>query len=166
MFVFKFLFLIICGVAYRVRGGWIDVGSTTLGRIIYASAYVMACYLINMDLSWWALLLLPLMWLGLTPGWGQVFDIGTRDGDVSEDTYLMAGRGMIMFAMPAIVFSLALDNNMAFWYTLSGLAVGAFYYASWHLIPRFQVGKFIDGPTSLAEILTGAYAPLMFWILN
>lgn len=115
----------------RIRGGWLSVGSTTIGRLIWAGLGLAAA-----AWAWdpWLLWLVPALYLGAVPGNPYGIDMGRHDGAWLKDTIAMLGRGIVWVAPTAFVlYGLGYD-----WRALAvvGFLCPMAYEAGWRIRPR------------------------------
>ena len=95
-------FTLLMGVAWRIRGGWLALPSTTLARLVPATVYAIGAYLMSDNL--WHLLMGPLLFLGTIWPWGQWQDMGRVEEN--DDLVGMAGRGMLLCLAPGAFLAL------------------------------------------------------------
>ena len=102
------------------------------------------------------LTLIPLMFLSILPPWAQWMDMG-RVAD-NDDFTGMLGRGLILTYLCGW-FLYFFGYGVAL--VISGPAMALIYYGCWRLYPsKLKPNSFIDGPTSVAELLVG------FWLFS
>lgn len=151
---------IILGAAlFRIRGGWLDVGSSTVGRLIWS----VPLGLLAGGISWnpWALIVGPLLFLCVLPGWGSYMDLGRMPKPDNES---------IRFIVRVVPFP-----DGSFWYDFWGLTIrgliltlpagallgyitGNYLFAGAGLLmaPLYMLGWKVKG-TEIAEWLFGGW---------
>jgi len=152
-FIAVLISCVIMAVAWRVRGGWLSVPSTQLGRLIPAVVLAAAILFFtgNVVVS---LLSIPALWVGTIFPWAQWMDMGRVEEN--DDFVGMFGRGMILLAPLAILFSLFGITAYPEYMIIAGGMMSPIYWLSWKA-PDFRLGSFIDGSTAIGELATGAW---------
>lgn len=133
-------------LAWRIRGGYLGLPSSTLGRIVPATLLAGLAYWFTQD--YWMALVMPLMWAGTALPWAQWMQVRN-----SDEITGMTGRGLIL-TLPVGLFLYVMGYEIIF--MLSGVTFGIIYVLSWKLFSNIRLGGFIDGATSVGELLTGA----------
>ncbi|KHD87008.1 MAG: hypothetical protein OM95_16805 [Bdellovibrio sp. ArHS] len=105
-----------------------------------------------------------LMFLQIFQGWGEWMDMGRTAGgkDAYYDLTYMTDRGVDQ--VNPLMMALALKGYETADLSIGGMQMGACYYFAWDRLPRFTLGAdltapyagFIDGPTAVGELCTGA----------
>ncbi|KHD90040.1 MAG: hypothetical protein OM95_00530 [Bdellovibrio sp. ArHS] len=105
-----------------------------------------------------------LMFLQIFQGWGEWMDMGRTAGgnDAYYDLTYMTDRGVDQ--VKPLMSSLALKGYESADLAIGGMQMGVCYYFAWDRLPRFLLGAdltapyagFIDGPTAVGELCTGA----------
>lgn len=145
-------------LAWRIRGGWLGVPSSTAGRLIPASLLcLMALHITGHDP--WMLMVLPLMWLGAIPAWAQWQDMGRVEDN--DDFVGMTGRGLLL-TWPVGLFLYL--YGLPPWFSFGGVLMGPIYWLAWRFFGRVRRGGFIDGPGAIAEMGVGAMLATLFYL--
>ncbi len=148
-----FLAAIVGGLLNRWRGGWLpwpeSHNARRFGLTLALTAFV-AYWTLDPFASAAALLLFP----GLLPGWGRWFDMGRVQDD--DDLLGLTGRGMVLTAPTGLALALLGHGP---WAMVCGGLMGPTYWLAWWIHDRVDLRRnsFLDGPTSLGEILFMAW---------
>ncbi len=140
-------FTLLMGVAWRIRGGWLALPSTTLARLVPATVYAIGAYLMSDNL--WHLLMGPLLFLGTIWPWGQWQDMGRVEEN--DDLVGMAGRGMLLCLAPGAFLAL---QGYPLLLLIFGFLMGPIYWLSWR-IKFYTMGGEV-GTGLLLGVLTSA----------
>lgn len=153
-------FVIAGALAWRIRGGWLGLPSTTLGRLVPSVLYGGFAYWLGVPLLF-SIALIPSLWIGLIWPWAQWMDMGHVRED--DDLIGMTGRGFLITVLPGLLLW-----NPAL--VAAGGLMGPIYWAAWYSAsgsvssaPRFQWNSFIDGPTAIGELVTGGMIFATLW---
>lgn len=151
---------IMCGLAFRIRGGlWNNViethihwGSTTARLVAWAlPTAVLGTVLYSLSWYWMPALWLA-AWLGCLQGWYHSIDMGRNEGSWSQDFVLTSLRGVLWTLPISLVFAITGTWPPAVGLLLCGAAMGIWYEAGWRT-PSKQYG-FHQGP-ELGELYFG-----------
>lgn len=142
-----FLLPFIGAALFRLRG-WSGIGSTTLGRLIWATGMavaVIASTPLPLELS----LLLPIAFFAGTP-WGTfgAIDLATNEGRGDKDMALNALRGLV-FSAPVGLLAVAFGYDTGW-----GIAISGATSVCWYTIGHF--GPWPRYATIIGECGTGA----------
>lgn len=138
-------------ILFRVRGGLWDLGSTTLGRAIWAVG--MTALAVAASFDWWLLLLAPALFVGcVLPWWGSI-DMARNEGAWLVDAVLQTARGVLWVLPAGAVLWWAAGWLPAALAVLPGLICAACYEAGWRIPSRTR--GFARG-AELGEVLFGA----------
>jgi len=141
-------------LSFAVRGGsipgWLKLPSTFAGRFQYAALQGGIYWYYTGD---WRLCLaaIPATYIGITPGWGEIFDIGTREGPVREEAFYMAWRGLFLVWPVSIILMFISPPLSAILVHLAGMSIGLWYWAARHSLLR----RVFRNNTLTAELVTG-----------
>lgn len=162
--LFLILYPFIGALANRFRGGWIGTGHTQWARAIFA--VIMGAMLCVGLLNPWALVAIPLMFLGCLPGQGE---------DQAADTWAkrvgLGLSGTVNFL--GIAIGAGLSGAWLPLVTVVAILVGISKPATYMLAQKmpnnllpFLLGQgFLRGPTEWGEVLFGAVMGLATAIL-
>lgn len=135
---------------FRIRGGWLSLPSTTLGRLAWSCG--MALGVAGATLDAWALALAPALFVGcVLPWWGSL-DLGRNEGEAWRDALVMTARG-VLWVLPAAGLVAWWRGWPAVGLVVAGLACAPAYALAWR-IPSNAPG-FARGP-ELGEVIFGA----------
>ena len=143
-------FVLAAALAWRIRGGWLGLPSTTLGRSV--PALVLGGTAWSLSTSIWAAGATAIgIFVGALLPWSRWQDVGHVADD--DDLVGMMGRGLL----------LTWPTGLALWrlgyspiFMAGGILMGLLYWLAWKIPDGFKVGSFIDGQTAVAELATGA----------
>ena len=158
----------LCGLLFRIRGGGIvNLGSTTAARLVaWAIPFSLILSYATGNLNNWNFLyLIPAVFLGIVWRWGEIYDIGTRDGKKGADMQYFTWRGNTLFGCGVIQWIYYFHSpEVAIWmaFAAMGLCLSLPYYLAWHVLPRFSR----IGTTEVAEFMAGAFIFAGFWCIN
>lgn len=83
---------------FRIRGGWLDLPSTTLGRAVWSVGMT----IIPAAITWRLAVLAPALFLGCVLPWWKSIDMGRNEGTLLEDALWHTLRGFL-WVLPAVV---------------------------------------------------------------
>jgi len=153
---------------FRLRGGWPPLGSTFLARITYAIGFAVGAALLAEDAR--MLVLVAPFYFGAIFPWFNSIDLGRNEGSWEKDAALMAFRGFIFAAAPALFFPFifgvvwALNTlfdwhiylapiHFGWWYAAVGFLCPFCYELGWRTMSTIR--NFERG-TPLGEVYFGA----------
>ena len=96
-------FSIMMGVFWRIRGGWLSLPSSQLGRLVPATFFGLVLHQVGVA-PWHALIAGLALWLGTVFPWAQWMDMGRVEDN--DDEVGMTGRGMVLFLPFVLVLTL------------------------------------------------------------
>ena len=137
---------------FRLRG-WSGIGSTLMGRLIYACGTALAFWAALHQgvyyLIWWLPpALAAALFVGCLPGWYGALDLGTNEGEPARDAWVMAARG-IWFTAGAGAVVAWMDLASGAILAMSGASAVVWYAIGFHgPVPRWA--------TVIGEVGTGA----------
>lgn len=135
---------------FRVRGGWLALPSTTLGRCAWSIPMAGLATLASGD--WWLLGLAPLLFIGCVLPWWGTIDLARMEGRYWRDVAVMTARGLLWVA-PALPLLAWRDGWSSVALALAGLACAGLYELGWRTpssVPGFARGA------ELGEVYFGA----------
>lgn len=138
---------VVGGLLFRIRGGGVPTGSTTVARCIWS--IVMAVLGMALSLDYKLVALAPAYFLGCLCPWWNSIDMGHNEGSFWRDFVVMAARGVIWVLFAAVVLGFLGYSPM---YVFAGLLCPVCYAIGWKL-PNTQILK--QG-TEYGEVLFGA----------
>jgi hypothetical protein len=149
---------VIGGIGWRIRGGFLNVGSSNGARYLGVGLSYMGLGYLNGGLD--GVIAGALMLPATHVGYADYMNIGRTGNPKSRDALGMTARGLIQTALPgSFLMARGYGPGMLF----SGAGMGACYWGSWEYMPkRWENSGYIgntyllDGPTSLAETCSGA----------
>lgn len=113
---------------FRIRGGWLQLPSTTLGRVAWSAPMAALAALASAD--WWLLGLGPLLFLGCVLPWWQTIDLARNEGRFWRDFIVMTGRGVLWVA-PAFPLLFWREGWASLFVLAAGLSCAALYELGW-----------------------------------
>lgn len=128
----EILFIVLGGLANRIRGGLWSLPSTTLGRLVPST--LMGLFLVYLTNNWYLFPIGTLSWfIGLIPGWGKWYDLGRTANEKGfwHDAAALSLRGL--FILLPLVISLYGFLDILAYGVLGGLAMPLFYEPHWRL---------------------------------
>jgi hypothetical protein len=93
---FSLILPLLGAVLFRIRGGWLNLGSSTGGRAVWAVGMTIIPALI----TWKLAVLAPALFAGAVLGWWKSIDMGRNEGSWIQDAVLQEARG-ILWVLPA-----------------------------------------------------------------
>jgi hypothetical protein len=137
-------------ILFRIRGGWLNLPSTTVGRMVWSVG--MTVLPVAATMNWWLLLLAPALFLGCILPWWKSIDMGRNEGRLIIDAALQTARG-ILWVLPAVALLYWQYEWAALAALIPGLLCAAAYEAGWRIpseVPHFSRGA------ELGEVIFGA----------
>ncbi len=144
---------LIGGFLFRVRGGALPTGSTTIARLIWSVGMAALAVALSYAggvwaMNWWLLTLVPAFFLGCLCPWWNSIDMGRNEGTFWKDFLVMMGRGVLWVLFAAAGLGLLGYSAM---YVFAGLLCPVCYTIGW----RLPNTKWIKQGTEYGEILFG-----------
>lgn len=151
LYALTFALVPVGAILFRIRGGLFDLGSTTVGRLIWSVGMAMLVVIASVD--WRAIALAPALFVGcVLPWWGSI-DMGRNEGSRALDALLQTARG-VLWVIPAVGVILWIDGRLgAALVAVSGLLCAPAYELGWRIPSR--VRGFAQG-AELGEVFFGA----------
>lgn len=115
-------------ILFRIRGGWLRLPSTTLGRAVWSVG--MTVLPVAVTLNWWLLLLAPALFAGCVLPWWKSIDMGRMEGDLWVDAALQTARG-VLWVLPAALLLAWLYQLAAVPLVVAGLLCAIAYELGW-----------------------------------
>ncbi len=117
-------FVLLMGVAWRVRGGWLALPSTNLARSVPVVLMSAGAYGFSQDLL--MLATGPLLFLGMIWPWAQWMDMGNVEEN--DDFVGMSGRGLLLTYPLGLLFYF---TGYGIIVSAGGILMGLIYWLSW-----------------------------------
>lgn len=143
------LYVLLLGIANRIRGGLFNLPSTQLGRLVFASTFGLIAAHPSLEPMYFvhAGSLTVLMFLSLVNGWGIFCELDpiTELTNRSISLHDLAGfmlRGIELVALPIVYIMFVLhENRIGAQLFLVGLSIPLPYYISSFIPKRDFLGK-------------------------
>lgn len=144
-------------VLFRIRGGWLGLPSTTLGRLAWSCG--MTAGVVALSLDWWLLGLAPALFVGCVLPWWDSIDLGRNEGNAWRDGLVMTARGLAWVA-PAAALLAWREGWPALGLVAAGLACWPAYALAWRVpsaVPGFARGPEL-GEVAFGFLIGAAFA--------
>lgn len=141
-------FVVLMGIAWRIRGGWLKMPSTLLGRMVPTILMALGAAALSGNL--WMLLAGPAVYLGMIMPWAQWMDMGRVEDN--DDFVGLSGRGMLL-TLPLGLLMYALGYGII--PLVGGVLMGTVYWVSWHIRLDTEGGEVGTGMLLGALVIAG-----------
>lgn len=145
---FALLLIPLGAVLFRIRGGWLSLPSTTLGRAVWSVGMT----LIPAAITWRLVVLAPALFLGCVLPWWQSIDMGRNEGTLARDAVFHTLRGAL-WVLPASAAGWWALGPWTLLVMIPGLLCAGWYELGWRT--PSSVKHFTRG-SELGEVYFGA----------
>ncbi len=151
-------------LAWRIRGGWLPTGNTTLGRVLGTLPFIGSGALTGLASNGWegafdGAVAGALMFPGMSLGYLGSASMGNGDGKKHTSDFLkMLAAGAGRTLIPGVYLGLR-GYNFGWAYAPSGALTSLCYHVGWNRFGHIgsnNPNALLDGPTSAAELCAGA----------